>query len=368
MPRARKLPSGNWRTQGHFTHPDGHVERGSFTASTRVESELQERQWRAGLAEAKVSKPSMTVGQAVDKYIELSAPALSPSTVHRYRLMRVHAFPDLMAQDAYALTAETAQRAVNKEGARISKGKPLSAKTVANEWGLIATALKSVCGSAPSVKLPKLQRGRHVELPDPAEVMAAVKDTEIELPVLLALWLSFSMSEVLGLQAADVEGDLISINQVKIYMGSERIEKDTAKVDTRKRTHKLPAYLMRLIKNTEAWKKYAETGENGPLVPFSDYNLRYRLDKCLQAAGVQRVTFHQLRHMNASVMLALNVPDKYAMERGGWKTPHTMKSVYQHTFSKERLQVDEAVNAYFEARLHTNTAHEALQGMKNGDL
>ena len=59
------------------------------------------------------------------------------------------------------------------------------------------------------------------------------------------------------------------------------------------------------------------------------------------------MSFHDLRHMNASVMLALNVPDKYAMERGGWSTNHVMKSVYQHTFSAERKAVDDRIDDYF---------------------
>ena len=47
-------------------------------------------------------------------------------------------------------------------------------------------------------------------------------------------------------------------------------------------------------------------------------------------------------------MLMLGVPDKYAMERGGWSTPHTLKNVYQHTFSEERKCVDRKINDFFE--------------------
>lgn len=46
-------------------------------------------------------------------------------------------------------------------------------------------------------------------------------------------------------------------------------------------------------------------------------------------------------------MLALGIPDKYAMERGGWATNSTLKNVYQHTFSAERDQVDEKIDNYF---------------------
>ena len=66
-----------------------------------------------------------------------------------------------------------------------------------------------------------------------------------------------------------------------------------------------------------------------------------------------KMTFHDLRHLNASVMLALGVPDKYAMERGGWSTNSTLKAVYQHTFSDERKKVNDLVNNYFSEVVHT---------------
>ena len=51
--------------------------------------------------------------------------------------------------------------------------------------------------------------------------------------------------------------------------------------------------------------------------------------------------------MNASVMLMLGIPDKYAMERGGWSSNGVLKSVYQHTFSAERKLVDERIDGFF---------------------
>jgi len=43
-------------------------------------------------------------------------------------------------------------------------------------------------------------------------------------------------------------------------------------------------------------------------------------------------------------MLALNVPDKYAMERMGYSTPATLKKVYQHTMDGKRAEVNGAIN------------------------
>ena len=59
------------------------------------------------------------------------------------------------------------------------------------------------------------------------------------------------------------------------------------------------------------------------------------------------MTFHDLRHLNASIMLMLGVPDKYAMERGGWATDSVLKSVYQQTFSSERQKIDKMIDGYF---------------------
>ena len=44
-------------------------------------------------------------------------------------------------------------------------------------------------------------------------------------------------------------------------------------------------------------------------------------------------------------MLALNIPDKYAMERMGYSTPATLKKVYQHTMSGKRQEVTNTINS-----------------------
>ena len=53
-------------------------------------------------------------------------------------------------------------------------------------------------------------------------------------------------------------------------------------------------------------------------------------------------------------MLMLGVPDKYAMERGGWSTDHILKSVYQQTFTAERKRVDSVIDDYFNSIIQQN--------------
>ena len=51
--------------------------------------------------------------------------------------------------------------------------------------------------------------------------------------------------------------------------------------------------------------------------------------------------------MQASVMLALGIPDKYAMERMGHASTNMLKTVYQHTMQETREQVADMVDDYF---------------------
>ena len=57
--------------------------------------------------------------------------------------------------------------------------------------------------------------------------------------------------------------------------------------------------------------------------------------------------FHDLRHYYASMLLALGVPDKYAMRRMGHSTPSTLKRVYQHIMDDKDAAIDSDTDAAF---------------------
>ena len=68
--------------------------------------------------------------------------------------------------------------------------------------------------------------------------------------------------------------------------------------------------------------------------------------------GVPHFRFHDLRHYQASILHAMGVPDKYIMQRGGWRTDNTLKNIYQHTFDKTTKEVSDKINDYFTDILH----------------
>ena len=84
----------------------------------------------------------------------------------------------------------------------------------------------------------------------------------------------------------------------------------------------------------------------------SPQTIRNRLAAATEKAGIPFYGLHALRHTNASIMLSLNTPDKYAMERGGWSSDKTMKQTYQHTMSEKQKQVADDLDNYFEKQLN----------------
>lgn len=343
MPKAKKLPSGNWRCQAYsHTDRDGKRHYVSFTAPTKKEAEYKAAEFALDRKTASNTR-DWTVGDAVDHYIELRRPVLSPTTIRSYESYRTHAFPALMDVPLIRVDSLTLQTAINdevvREPGRGSRG-TVSPKSIKNSYCLISAALKTYLPDKTfRVSLPKSPRRIKRALPSPEAIYQAVKDTDIELPVLLAMWLSFTMSEIRGLtKSKSIDGEYITIREVLVVGKDGDIRKEMAKEETRNRRHRMPGRIKELV----------EAVEGDVLVPMTPSVLLKEFKRRMEAADIPVITFHDLRHINASVMAMLRIPDVYAQERGGWKTDHVMKSVYTEVFSAERIRVDDLIDGYFE--------------------
>ncbi len=348
----KKTASGKWRTQVYLGERDGKAVRISVTADTKRACMDKAALLKAkGLPEDRPK--SETLGECIDRYIE-SSETLSPTTLSGYRKIRRTMFQDLMQVQVDDLDSHTLQKAINAEMRRKSRLRHnLSPKSIRNAYGLVAASVRAFHDRVFNVKLPE-DAPKFLELPEVEIVLNAIIGSEIELPCMLALWLSLSMSEVRGLKYSSIRNGCIYIDQVVVDVDGHPVEKERAKVASRNRCLACPEYIMALIRRTTDFNDY-ERGRifNDYIVKFSHDKIRHDLDKLLPG-----LSFHKLRHLNASVMLKLGVPDKYAMERGGWSTPNTMKRVYQHTFSTERQRVDGLIDDFFCTKLHTITAHK----------
>ena len=197
---------------------------------------------------------------------------------------------------------------------------------------------------------------KHKELVPPQTVLDILKGDYIELPALLAIWLSFTLSEIRGLtksRSISADGQYLTINEVVVDVGREAVRKELAKNRYRNRTHRIPPYIRMLIDQVEG----------DELVTISGRAIYHRWVKLLKRNGLPHMTFHDLRHESASIMALLRVPDKYALERGGWKSDKVMKKVYTHTFSDERQKVDNIIDGYFEELIQHDLQHDMKKAL-----
>lgn len=330
--KAKKLPSGSWRCQAYVGG-----ERKSFTAPTKKESELMAIEWQTGRRQ--LPSDVLTVGECIDRYINSKENILSPTTIEEYRRTKRNYLEALSDVPVCDITSDKVQRHINTLA--LTK----SPKTVKNAYGVLASALNIF---APELRLrvalPKVQK-KIKQLPDVEAVMKAIVGTDIELPCLLALWCGMRLSEIRGAKKSNIKDGVLRISDTVVTVNREHIEKHSTKTIDSTRLIALPERIQDLIADLPP--------EQDSLTVLTGASIYKRFSKALKRAGIEHMTFHDLRHMNASVMLALGIPDKYAMERGGWSSPHIMKQVYQHTFTAERQAVDKRIDDFFNNQLHT---------------
>lgn len=263
------------------------VTAASATEANRIKAQIQANK-------KTLQKPiSMTLYDAIDKYISSSDALLSPSTIRGYRTIQRNAFKSIMSCKLSTLTNEQLRDAVNLECKRTTgkkNPKPLSSKTVINEYGLISAVLNTYVPTLDcSVKLPQIEHNQH-DISTPDVIYQIVKETDIELPVMLAMWLSFTESEILGLtksKSISPDGSHITIKEVLVKNEhNQSVIKNKGKQPTRDRTLQIPDYIKRLIDQVET----------DQLVTLSGTALSKRFDRLIKKAGIPHMTFHDLRH------------------------------------------------------------------------
>ena len=334
VPKAKKLPSGMWRVQ---VMVDG--KRISITDPDPKAAEARAAAVKAKLEEAKRSPRSMTVGEAIDRYIESKDSVLSPSTVSGYRRIRSNALQGIMDIKLPDLTQEKVQREINK------MAKDKSPKSVRNAHGLLSATLAEY--KPEMVLRTTLPQKQRIEIHVPSEddlrkILATATGTDMELPLLLAVWLGLRASEIRGLSWDCISGDTLHIKQA-IVEGENGPALKGTKTYSGNRKLTLPPHIKALIDQLPRDREY--------LIPMSGQALYKRFCRICEKAGVPHYRFHDLRHSNASVMLALGIPDKYAMERMGHATNNMLKNVYQHTMQTKRDETANRVNSFYEGLL-----------------
>jgi len=344
MAEPKRTKAGTWRIRVYL----GKDEHGkniyhSITEKTKTAAKIKAKQIK-DIVESEGKPLNITVGQAIDRYIELKSNILSPSTIKAYKAVRRNNFRLLMPVALLDLTRDKIQQAVNLESLTHSP------KTVKNAHGLLTAAL-AVFRPELTIRttLPKkIKKEKYIPSDeDVSRLLELTEGTCMYLPVLLAATLSLRRSEVCALSWDDVnfETNKITVRHGKVQNDKNQWIIKDPKTYTSYRTLSMPPILAAFLRQQKKEGKF--------IVTLSPGAISNRFLKIIQKNDFNKFTFHSLRHYNASVMLALNVPDKYAMERGGWATASVMKTIYQHTFDTESAKYDTMLAQHFNKLYHS---------------
>lgn len=342
-PTPVELPSGAWRCQITVKG-----ERVSIVDDDPRVAHTKALAVKAGLVEQKKkSKPgqSMTVGEMIDRYIEVNEDAFSPSTVRNYKELRRNNFNEIMDVDKDLLTQDMIQIAVNKES------KKKGAKTVRNAHALLSAALGRYREDFHlNTVLPQLS-AVEVVIPNEQEISVILdgcKGTDYELPIMLAMFMGLRASEIRGITWDAIDGDRLHIDKA-IVRGDDGDAIKKPKTTSGDRIIRIPPEVLKLIEQQPKEDQY--------VVHMTQNAMRKGLDRICKKGNIRHFRFHDLRHVFASVSISVGTPIEYIRREMGHKTDNMIKNVYGHMMQSVRDEYADKRDEMFSRFAHEN-AHD----------
>lgn len=334
-PKAKKLPSGSWFVRVRVNGQDICVTRDTEKAAVAEAMAI-----KAGIMEAKKRPDRKTLKEAYHQYIDSKSNILSPSTIAGYNRLSRNTYQSLMSISVCDITPALIQRETN------FMAKTHSPKYVRNAHGLLSAVLQSVNpGTQLTTTLPQKKKYEIVvpSTETQAQILRAAADTEIELPVNLAITMGLRMSEIRGLRMQHVKNGKLHVCQaiVDAEDGSPKIK--TTKTFSGDRWLSITDNVQRLIDALPTDTDY--------LVTLSAQAIYKRFERMLEKNKIPHMRFHDLRHAYASTMLMLGIPNKYIVERMGHSSDRMLQAVYQHIMDEKRQSVDDQATKFYNAMM-----------------
>lgn len=352
MATAKKLPSGSWRCQV-YSHteetiqPDGTIKKKriyrSFTCDDpspkgKRRCEAEAARWAEDKERKNVTDSNMTFGTALDRYITERSKVLSPASIRKYRSMERNKFGTLKDVKLRKINQSTVQNYIN------SISGEMSPKSVRDINGIITAVLKRYAPEIVfTVTLPKKKRPElYVPTDDDIKVLvSAIKDTDMEVPVLLGAFGALRRGEISALNKNDLEGNVIHVSKTMVLDNSGKWIVKSPKSYAGDRYVDVPQFV------ADAIEKLPDEG-----VGMTPNKITSRFEHILKGAGLPHFRFHDLRHYNASIQHALGVPDAYIMLANGWGNDRVLKEVYRHTLTDARKKMSSIAIEHFETMQH----------------
>lgn len=287
-----------------------------------------------------------------------AAGRIRQSTAEEYRrLLRVHVAPRLGALATGALTPAH----IDAWLAALHRG-DLGQHRVRAAYSLVHGALDAAvrlrliaANPCDGVEPPRVREAAR-PIWDEAQVArfrALIRGNPLEPLYLLVLGTGIRQGEALGLRWSDLDlerGELAVARQL-VYTVAGKYEYTEPKSDPGQRRLSVPAFAVAALRDLR--------GDAPPDAPvfrdargrgLRDYHVDYawrRLRARLADAGLPPITFHDLRHINATVMLAAGISPKTVSQRLGHGSTRFTLDRYGHVTRGMDRRAAEQIDAAF---------------------
>lgn len=326
-----------------YTDPTGKKIFRSITVDTyeecarlALETKSESAEQRKAKKEA-VRKDTITVGTAVERYIDSKAAVLSPSSIDGYRKTK-RCYLDFISDTK--LTELTTEKLQVFIGILSSQHSP---KTVSNAWGLLRSALSVYAPELNlSVTLPRKEKNE-VEIPTEAEMQRlfdAAENTPMEISIYLAACCGLRRSEISALtwECVDLKQGTLTVRNAIVRNDKNEYVRKGTKTAAGTRTIRLFPFILDKLKE----KALTEP----ELITLNPNMISKRYDRLKEKADF-RYNFHALRHYCVSVMLSLNIPKNYIADYVGHETENMIDRVYGHIMQSKKSEVEDALQNYY---------------------
>jgi len=340
MANAIMMPSGKWKIQ-----PTAKGKRICITADSKVEAEYMAAAWQHRQERVETGH-DISLGDAIETYIESSEAILSPATIRGYHIAKKRI--EKYGFDVYhvsVLGTKNLQRMVNM------MAREYSPKTVRNTYALVTATFRFY--AVPEVKginMPR-QPVRRYNVPTDADVrrlLDACAGTDFEVAVMLAAFGGLRRSEIVALTSDDLDGDVLHIHAAIVKGSDHEYHEKGTKTVSSDRYVKLPDFIVQRLDGIE-----------GRLYPYPAEGITKRFETLRKRVGVN-CTFHGLRHYAASKLHAVGIPDQYLLGRFGWSTDYALKTIYRNELDDvAKAMQDKANDAFCDVFFRSNATENA---------
>jgi integrase len=293
---------------------------------------------------------TMSVAAFAARWLEGKRGHVRPSTLRRYDdLLRLHVLPSigtLKLRDLGPLQIQRLHSSWSTGG--LSPTSAYHAHYIVH--GLFEQAVQWRLLVTNPCKLVKPPRRGKAEIKtwstdEVARVLEAAHGTDIEALCTLAISTGMRRGEILGLKWDDIDLERreLSVRRTLSRGGGNHAELGSPKTAASRRSIALPSIAVKSLERhrreqetkrqsaASAWHRdgFVFTDDIGR--PMHPNTLRRRFDVLIHTADVPRIRIHDLRHTNATLLLAKDVHPKVVQERLGHSAIGMTLDLYSHT-------------------------------------